>query len=61
MIQMEEDTFFTQAIEAVGEAKAAYYRRHADQGSIGEPSHNNEVVVEDWYSNDKLLTQYVLD
>ena len=27
----------------------------------GEPSHSNRVVVEDWYSNDELLTQYVSD
>ena len=51
----------TQAVEAVGEAEAAYYRRHVDQGNVGEPSHSNEVVVEDWYSDDELLTQYVLD
>ena len=51
----------TQAVEAVGEAEAAYYRRLADQGNAGEPSHSNEVEVEDWYSNDELLTQYVSD
>ena len=60
MSQME-DTFLTQAVEATGEAETAYYRRQADQGNTGEPSHNNEVVVEDWYSNDELLTQYVSD
>jgi hypothetical protein len=43
------------------EAKAAYYRRQADRSNAGQPSHNNEVVVEDWYSDDKLLTQYVSD
>ena len=58
MSQTEEDVFLTQA---VGEAEAAYYRRQADQGNAGEPSHNNEVVVEDWYSNKMLLTQYVSD
>ena len=61
MSQMEEDTFLTQAAEATGEAEAAYYRRQADQGNTGEPSHSNEVVVEDWYSDDELLTQYVSD
>ena len=58
MSQTEENTFLTQA---AGEAEAAYYRRQADQGNAGEPSHSNEVVVEDWYSNDELLTQYVSD
>ena len=53
--------FFTQAIEAADEAEATYYRRKADQGNAGEPSYSNRVVVEDWYSNDKLLTQYVSD
>ena len=61
MSQTEEDAFLTQAAEAVGEAEATYYRRQADQGNAGEPSHSNEVVVEDWYSDDELLTLYVLD
>ena len=61
MSQTEEDTFFTQAVEAPGEAEAAYYRRQADQGNVDEPSHSKEVVVEDWYSDDELLTQYVSD
>ena len=56
MSQTEEDMFLTQAVEAAGEAEAAYYRRQADQGNAGEPSHSNEVVVEDWYSDDELLT-----
>ena len=51
----------TQAAEAAGEAEAAYYKRRVDQGNAGEPSHNNEVVVEDWYSDEELLTQYVSD
>ena len=42
--------FFTQAAEAADKAKAAYYRRHAGQSNAGEPSHSNQVVVEDWYS-----------
>ena len=43
--------------EAIDEdSKAAYYRRKADQGNVGEPSHSNRVVVEDWYSDDELLT-----
>ena len=57
-MQAEKDgnMFFTQATEAVDEAKAAYYRRQAGQSNAGEPSHNNRVVIEDWYSNDELLT-----
>ena len=57
----DDDAFFTQAVEAVDEAEAAYYRRRAGQSNVGEPSHNNKVMVEDWYSVDKLLTQYVSD
>ena len=53
--------FFTQAAEAVDEAEAAYYRRKVDQGNVGDPIHSNRVVVEDWYTNDELLTQYVSD
>ena len=62
-LQAEEDdnTFFTQAAAAVDEAEAAYYRRQADQSNAGEPSHSNTVMVEDWYSDDELLTQYVSD
>ena len=48
----DDDAFFTQATEAADEAEAAYYRRNADQGNAGEPSHNNRVVVEDWNSDD---------
>jgi hypothetical protein len=47
--------------QVADDAKAAYYRRQADQGNVGQPSHNNEVVVDDWYSDDELLTQYVSD
>ena len=57
----DDDTFFTQATEAADESKAAYYRQKADQGNAGEPSHSNKIVVEDWYSDDELLTQYVSD
>ena len=57
----DDDAFFTQATEAVDEAEAAYYRRHAGQSNACEPSHSNKVVVEDWYSDDELLTQYVPD
>ena len=62
-LQAEEDgdAFFTQAVEAADEAEAAYYRQKVDQGNVGEPSHSNRVVFEDWYSNDELLTQYVSD
>ena len=54
----EENTFLSQAVD---EAEAAYYRRKADQDNACEPSHSNRVVVDDWYSDDKLLTQYVSD
>ena len=53
--------FFTQAAEAADEAEATYYRRKADQGNAGEASHSYRVVVENWYSDDELLTQYVSD
>jgi hypothetical protein len=46
---------------AADEAEAAYYSRQADEGNAGEPSHSNKVVVEDWYSDDELFTQYVSD
>ena len=57
----DDDAFFTQATETADEAEAAYYRRKVDQGNAGDPSHINRVVVEDWYSDDELLTQYVSD
>jgi len=62
-LQTEEDdnAFFTQAAVAADEAGAAYYRQQASQSNAGEPSHSNMVVVEDWYSDDELLTQYVSD
>ena len=41
--------------------RVAYYWRQADQGNAGEPSHSNEVVVEDWYYDNELLAQYVSD
>ena len=54
----DDDAFFTRATD---KAEAAYYRRQAGQSNAGEPSYNNRVVVEDWYSDDELLTQYVSD
>ena len=57
----DDDAFFTQAAVAADEVEAAYYRRQAGQSNAGEPSHSNRVVVEDWYSDDELLTQYVSD
>ena len=56
MNEEEENMFLSQA---TNEAEAAYYRRKADQGNAGDPSHSNKVVVEDWYSDDELLTLYV--
>ena len=38
----DEEAFFSHATEAADEAEAAYYRRQADQGNAGEPSHMNE-------------------
>ena len=52
-------THSSQVVEATDEAEAAYYRRKADHGNAGDPSHSNRVVVEDWYSDNELLTQYV--
>ena len=58
MNEEEENAFLPHAAD---EAEAAYYRRKADQGNASDPSHNNRVVIEDWYSDDELLTQYVSD
>ena len=53
----DDDAFFTQAAAAADEAEAAYYKRQASESNAVEPSRSNRVVVEDWYSDDKLLTQ----
>ena len=42
LAEEDDDAFFTQAIEAVDEAEAAYDRRHGGQSNAGEPSHMNE-------------------
>ena len=55
----DDDTFFTQAATDADETEATYYRRQAGQSNIGESSHSNRVVVEDWYLDDELLTQYI--
>jgi hypothetical protein len=39
----DEDAFFSQAVEAIDEAEAAYYKRKADQANAGEPSHMSEA------------------
>ena len=57
----DDDAFFTQATAVVDEAEAAYYRQQVGHSNAGEPSHNNRVVVEGWYSDDELLTHYVSD
>ena len=44
MNEAEENAFLSQTVD---EAEVVYYRRQADQGNVGEPSHSNEVVVED--------------
>ena len=61
LAEEDDDAFFTQAAAAADEAEAAYYRRQAGLSNAGEPSHINRVMVEDWYSDDELLTQYVSD
>jgi hypothetical protein len=38
-----EDALFSQAAKAADEAEAAYYKRQADQGNAGQPSHMNEA------------------
>jgi hypothetical protein len=58
MNKAQKDAFLYHAAD---EVEATYYRREADQGNVGEPSHMNEVVVEDWYSDDEFLTDYVSD
>jgi hypothetical protein len=56
----DEDAWFTQAAEATEAAEAAYVKRKAEQGNAGQASHTDEVVVEEWCSDDdKLLTQYM--
>ena len=57
-MEEDDDALFTQAGD---EAEAAYYKRKVDQGNAGESSHSNRVMVEDWYSDDELLTQYISD
>ena len=58
MKDAEEKALLSQAAD---EAEAAYYMRQADKGNAGEPIHSNEVVVEEWYSDNELLIQYVSD
>ena len=58
MKEAEENTLLSQAAD---EAEVAYYRRQVDKGNAGEPIHSNEVVVEEWYSDNELLIQYVSD
>ena len=40
MNEVEENAFLSLAID---EVEATYYRRQADQGNTGEPSHTNEA------------------
>jgi hypothetical protein len=58
MSEAEGDALFSHAAD---EVEATYYSPWLDQGIAGEPSHSNEVVIKDWYSDDELLTQYVSD
>ena len=58
MNEEEENVFLSQAVDKV---EAAYYRRKTDQSNASDTSHSNRVVVEDWYSDDDLLTQYISD
>ena len=50
--QAEKDAFLSHAAD---EAEAAYFKRQAVHANAGEPNRRNEVVVEDWDSDDELL------
>jgi hypothetical protein len=41
--------------DAADEAEDTYFKRQAVHANVGEPNRRNEVVVEDWDSNDELL------
>jgi len=49
----EEGQLYSQAVE---EAEAAYYERQASEAKAVEASMGKEVVVDDWESEDELLT-----
>jgi hypothetical protein len=51
----EEGQLYSQAAE---EAEAAYYERQASEAKAAEASMGKEVVVDDWESEDELLTQW---
>ncbi|XP_021315211.1 uncharacterized protein LOC110434808 [Sorghum bicolor] len=53
----EEGQLYSQAAE---EAEAAYYERQASEGKAAEASMGKEVVVDDWESEDELLTQWCM-
>jgi hypothetical protein len=56
----DEDAWFTQAAEAAEQAEVAYNKQKAEQGNAGQASHTDEVIVEEWCSDDdELLTQYM--
>jgi hypothetical protein len=46
----DEDAFFSQAAEAIDEARAAYYKRKADRANAGEPSHMSEAEEDALFS-----------
>jgi hypothetical protein len=50
--QAKEDAFLSQAAD---EAEDTYFKRQAVHANVGEPNRRNEVVVEDWDSDDELL------
>lgn len=51
----EEGQLYSQAAE---EAEAAYYERQASEAKAAEASMGKEAVVDDWESEDELLTQW---
>jgi hypothetical protein len=56
----DEDTFFSQATEAIDEAEAAYYKRKADRANAGEPSHMSDAEEDALFSQaaDEVETAY---
>jgi len=51
----EEGQLYSQAAE---EAEAAYYERQACEAKAAQASMGKEAVVDDWESEDELLTQW---
>ena len=45
-------------VELIEEAEADYYERQASEAKAAEASMGKEAVVDDWESEDELLTQW---